>query len=82
MGEQSPEDIIAEGVRVAARHQRQRDVILGALLLVAGFTFGLIGVLLLAGAFDQAIELGFGGLGLGLSCIFAGAARLTRGLRG
>lgn len=76
-----PEAIIAEGVKVAARQQRQRDVILGALLLVAGFAFALLGVLVLAGAFTDAMELGFGGLMLGLSTVFAGAARLTRALR-
>lgn len=80
--EQSPEDIIAEGVKVAARHQRQRNVILGALLLVAGFTFGLLGVLVLAHAFAVANELGFGALGFGMSCVLGGVVKLTRGLRG
>jgi len=62
----------------AARH---RGVVLGALLLVAGFAFALLGALVLAGAFTDAIELGVGGLGLGVAVVFFGAIKLTRGLR-
>jgi hypothetical protein len=50
-------------------------------MLVAGFAFALLGALVLAGAFTDAMELGFGGLGLGASLVFVGAIKLTRGLR-
>lgn len=60
---------------------RQRDVILGALLLVAGFAFALLGALILAGAFTDVTLLGIGGLGLGVAVVVVGAIKLTRGLR-
>lgn len=76
-----PDALIAEVVEAATRPERRRDVILGALMLVAGFAFALLGLLVLAGAFTGAMVLGFGGLGLGVAVVFAGASKLTRGLR-
>lgn len=76
-----PEQIIAEGVKAGARQERRHNIVLGALMLVAGFAFGLLGLLVFAGSFTDAVELGFGGLGLGITLVFAGASKLTRGLR-
>ena len=59
----------------------RRNVILGALMLVVGFAVSLLGALVLAGAFTDALALGFGGLGLGVSSVVVGALKLTRGLR-
>lgn len=76
-----PNAIIAEGVEAAARQERTRNLILGALMLAAAVAFAIFGVLIFTGhAFHDTTELALGSVGLALSLLWVGTIKLSRGL--
>ena len=78
-----PDAVIAEGVRVAARQERTRNLILGTLLLVVGVVFGAIGFYALsAPLFFSMSEAVFGCFLGALFGLLTGGIQLARGLRG
>lgn len=77
----NPDAIIAEGVRAAARQQRNRNLILGTILIIAGLAFGAIGIYAVATPDVLSVsELVFAFFGFSLSCLGTGVIKLWRGL--
>ncbi len=80
--ELDPDAIIAEGVKVAARQERTRNLILGVMLLLVGVVFTGIGIYgMTTPVFLESSALVFGALGVGLSALLTGGIQLARGLR-